>query len=58
MDPAQVELIQRLFAEAIQQLGGQMKVALQDLDEHRGRVEVWVEEGVLTCRFSGKKASA
>ena len=58
MQPEQLELMQRLFAEAIQQLGGMMKVSLDDLGEHRGRVEVSIEDGVLTCRFDGKKAVA
>lgn len=58
MKLGQIELIQRLFAEAVQQLGGSMKVNLDDLGEHRGRVEVYVENGVITCQFNGKKAVA
>lgn len=58
MKPEQIELVQRLFAEAIHQLGGCMKVNVDDLGEHRGRVEVYVENGVMTCQFNGKKAVA
>lgn len=43
------ELLMRLFAEAVHQLGGVLRVCVADLDEHRGRVEVSIDGDVLTA---------
>jgi hypothetical protein len=58
MKPGDIEFIQRLFAEAILQLGGSMSVSPDDLEAHRGRVEVYIENGIITCQFNGKGGQA
>lgn len=52
------ELVRRLLAEAVHQVGGKLQVNMQDLEEQRGTVEVSREGDVITCEFSAKQGKA
>jgi len=58
MHKDQVEVMQRLFAEAIHQLGGTMTVNVADLEAHRGKVQVSRNGDILTATFSAPKGES
>jgi len=51
-------MMQRLFAEAIHQLGGTMTVNVADLEAHRGKVQVSRNGDILTATFSAPKGES
>lgn len=48
-----IEILQRCFAEAVSQLGGEMRFSAKDLIHQNGRVNIAIDGDVVVCTFSG-----
>lgn len=55
---AEDELIKRLLAEAIQQMGGEFRVSLQDLSAHRGQVRIASDGETIICSLACQQGAA
>lgn len=54
MNDMDIEILQRCFAEAVSQLGGEMRFSAQDLSHQTGRVNIVLSGDVVICTFSGE----
>ena len=52
------EMVQRLLAEALLQLGGTMQAHVEDLSDHRGRVQMTRDGDLITASYAAPKGES